>query len=259
MAPAQFEINFKYSDALITADQILLYKFIARQVAKLYGFTATFLPKPRTGINGSGMHANMSLAKGGKNIFFEKDGEDGLSEIGQKFCHGVLHRAKELNLTYCSSVNSFRRLDPNFEAPNEIKKHACDRGSVVRIPLANEKSARIEVRAVAPDSNPYMAFFVLLQAGLEGMNTSKAEYADIRSSLEKKPTKKLYGCIQDAIAGFKTSAFAKKVMGEASVRKYIELKQESADRCAKLLGKTVKRSEVIFHHEVKNQVLWKEF
>lgn len=259
VAPAQFEINFKYSDALITADQILLYKFIARQVAKLYGFTATFLPKPRAGINGSGMHANMSLAKGGKNIFFQKNGEDGLSDIGQKFCHGILNRAKELNLTYCPSVNSYRRLDPNFEAPNEIKKHACDRGSVVRIPLANEKSARIEVRAVAPDANPYLAFFALLQAGLEGMNASKTEYEAMREMIEKKPVKKLYGCIQDAIAAFKSSSFAKKVLGESSVRKYCELKQESADRCAKLPGKTVKRSEVIFHHEVKNQVLWKEF
>ncbi len=259
VAPAQFEINFKYSDALITADQILLYKFMSRQIAKLYGFTATFLPKPRSGINGSGMHANMSLSKGGKNIFFQKEGEDGLSEIGQRFCHGILTHAKELNLTYCSSVNSYRRLDPNFEAPNEIKKHACDRGSVVRIPLANEKSARIEVRAVAPDSNPYLAFFALLAAGLEGVNASKKDYEEMRHMLAKKPVKKLYGCIQDAIAGFKASSFAKKVLGEKSVRKYIELKQESADRCAKLLGTRVKRSEVIFHHEVKNQVLWKAF
>lgn len=258
VAPAQFEINYKYTDALIAADQILLYKFIARQVAKLYGFTATFLPKPRAGINGSGMHANMSLMKGGKNIFYGNGGEDGLSELGQKFCHGILNRAKELNLTYCSSVNSYRRLDPNFEAPNEIKKHACDRGSVVRIPLANEKSARIEVRAVAPDSNPYLAFFVLLQAGLEGVSWSADEYKKIRSELESH-IDKLYGCIQDSIEGFENSAFAKKTMGESSARKYAELKQESADRCAKMLGKTVKRPEVVFHHEVKNQVLWKEF
>ena len=183
VAPSQFEINFKYAQALITADQILLYKLVARQVAKLMGFTATFLPKPVSGINGSGMHTNMSLAKEGKNIFYDANGEDGISEIGQNFCTGILNRAKEMNALYCPSVNAFRRLDPNFEAPNAIQKSARDRGSIVRIPLGNEKSARIELRPVSPDANPYLVFFALLESGLEGVESTQKEIAGIQSFL----------------------------------------------------------------------------
>ncbi len=259
VAPSQFEINFKYASALITADQILLYKLVARQVAKLMGFTATFLPKPVSGINGSGMHTNMSLAQNGKNIFYDKDGEDGISELGQKFCTGILHRAKELNAIYCSSVNAFRRLDPNFEAPNAIQKSARDRGSIIRIPLGNEKSARIELRPVAPDANPYLVFFTLLESGLEGINATDKEIADIKSFLAKKPIKKLYPTFHDALGGYKSSTYLRKIMGEFSHDKFYEIKKETIDRAPKSLGTQVKQGEVIFHHEVRNQILWNKF
>lgn len=259
VAPAQFEMNFKYADALITADQILLYKLIARQVAKLMGFTATFLPKPVAGINGSGMHSNMSLAKGGKNIFFDENGEDFLSEIGHKFCTGVLSKAKEMNALYCPSVNSFRRLDPNFEAPNAIQKSSCDRGSIVRIPLGNEKSARIELRPVSPDANPYLVFFAILEAGLSGVHADTKSLAETRKILAKKPVKKLYGTFHDALAGYKSSAFLKEVLGQKPHAKYYEIKKSVIDRAPKALGNKIKTGEVIFHHEVTNQVLWNEF
>lgn len=259
VAPAQFEINFKYSKASITADQILLYKLVARQVAKLMGFTATFLPKPIAGINGSGMHTNMSLAKDGKNVFYKKGGEDSLSQLGQDFCSGILQRAKEMNALYCPSVNSFRRLDPNFEAPNAIQKSACDRGSIVRIPLGNEKSARIELRPVSPDANPYLVFFVLLEAGMEGMKSSPQELEEMRAFVAKKPTKKLYSNFHEALGGYRSSKFLAGIMGEETHEKFYEVKKEVIDRSPKSLGNNIKTGEIIFHHEVTNQVLMNRF
>ena len=137
VAPAQFELNFRYSVALDTADQIQIYKLLARQVAKSMGFTASFLPKPIQGLNGSGMHTNISLAQDGKNIFYDKSGENNMSDIARRFITGVLYYAKDLCLLTSSSVNAYRRLDPAFEAPNEIKVTATDRGSMVRIPIGN--------------------------------------------------------------------------------------------------------------------------
>ncbi len=259
VAPAQFEINFKYSDALIICDQILLYKLIARQVAKLMGFTASFLPKPKAGINGSGMHSNMSISKNGKNIFYDAKGEDGLSDMGQRFTMGILSRARELCILMCPSVNAYRRLDPNFEAPNEIKKHACDRGSVIRIPLANEKSARIEIRAVAPDANPYLTYFAVLHAGMEAIMFPEKTYQEIKQQVTKKPVKKLYGNILDALFAYRSSQFLKDILGEENHTKYYDIKKAVADRSPKELGGKVKRGEVIYHHEITNQILWNDF
>jgi glutamine synthetase len=259
VAPAQFEINFKYSDALITCDQILLYKLIARQVAKMMGFTACFLPKPIAGINGSGMHSNISIAKEGKNIFYSAKGEDGLSEEGQRFLTGILYHAKDLCAVICPSVNAYRRLDPHFEAPNEIKKSACDRGSMIRIPLGNEKSARIEVRSVAPDANPYLAYYLLVQAGFEAMEAKKEVFSEMKTRVNAKPVKKLYGTFINALTAYRASKFVQSKLGEETHEKYFDLKKEVIDRSPHLLGKKVKRGEVVYHHEVYNQVLWNDF
>src|SRR5207248_7103564 len=130
--------------------------------------TASFLPKPVTGVNGSGMHTNISLNRGGKNIFYSKTGEDGLSAEGWEFVDRILNNANDICLALNSSVNSYRRLDPAFEAPNQIKASANNRGAMVRIPFGNERSARVEVRSIAPDANPYLALFTLLRTGLDG-------------------------------------------------------------------------------------------
>ena len=150
VAPSQFEMNFSYAEVVRTADNIQLYKLICRQVARNMGMTATFLPKPFMGINGSGMHTNMSLSKNGKNIFHEPKGKDGLSSIAWDFILRILNHAPELCLIINSSVNSYRRLDPHYEAPNQIKVSPMDRGSMIRIPVGNARTARIEVRSVAP-------------------------------------------------------------------------------------------------------------
>ncbi len=258
VAPAQFEINYKYTDVLTACDQILMYKLTARQVAKLLGYTASFLPKPIAGINGSGMHTNLSLSQKGKNIFWDTHDKDKISRTARDFIAGVLYYAPELCLTICPSVNAYRRLDPHFEAPNEIKFSACDRSSMIRIPLGNEKSARIEFRSVSPDCNPYLALFSILHAGLSAVQNQKT-VRSLQSVIDKRLDKKLPGTIYEAMEKFKHSDFLKKILGIRSHKKYLELKECVASRAPYELGKKIKQTEVVHHHEITNQLLWGDF
>jgi glutamine synthetase len=254
VAPSQFELNYKYTDALLAADQIQLYKLTARQVAANMGCTASFLPKPISGINGSGMHANMSITQKGKNLFYDKKGEDGLSAMGWEFVDRILNSANDICLILNPSVNAYRRLDPHYEAPNQIKSSAVDRTSMIRIPLGNEKSARVEVRTVAPDANPYLTFYALIRTGLEGPMTEK-----ITSETRRTRTRFLPDNIYDAVRLMKQSDFIGKILGEDNKEKFIDRKMASAERCPKALGARVKTSEILFHHEVTNQFLWGNF
>ncbi|MDF2378950.1 MAG: glutamine synthetase family protein [Candidatus Gracilibacteria bacterium] len=251
VAPSQFELNWKYTDALHTADQILIYKLVARQVAKSMGMTASFLPKPFAKINGSGMHANMSIAENGKNIFYDGSDADKLSEIGRQFAAGILNRGKELCLIMNPSVNAYRRLDPKYEAPNEIKMSDKDRGSMVRIPVGNEKSARIEVRTVAPDANPYLTFYTFIKSGQEGI--------DEKMSVPTGQAEILPENIHLSLTHYEGSEFLQEIMGEDAHQKYGELKVSVANRAAREHGHFVKTGEVLFHHEVTNQYLWDQF
>jgi glutamine synthetase len=252
VAPSQFEINFSYAQVVRSADNIQLYKLICRQVARNMGLTATFLPKPFTGINGSGMHTNFSLSKNGKNIFHDPKGQEGLSKAAWDMILRLLNHAPEICLILNSSVNSYRRLDPHYEAPNQIKVSANDRGSMIRIPVGNEKTARIEVRSVAPDANPYLVLFTILKVGLEGTKLAKDESK--RDRLRFLPDN-----INDAIGLMKRSEFITKALGEDSKNKFIHYKQAAADRSPKALGAHIKKSEVVYHHEVTNQLLWNNF
>lgn len=253
VAPSQFEINFSYTSVVRACDQILIYKLVCRQVAEQMGMTATFLPKPQQNINGCGMHTNLSLSKNGKNIFYDPKGDEGLSSSGWDFVNKVLYRAPDLCLLINSSVNAYRRLDPNFEAPNQIKVSGRDRGSMIRIPLANEKTARIEVRSVAPDSNPYLALYGILKTGIDD-TPAKEEKADKRSRVRFLP-----GTIGDAIRIFKASDYMTSLLGESAKAKYVDWKVEVANRNPRDLGTTVKGAEVLYHHEVTNQYLWNKF
>lgn len=252
VAPSQFEMNFSYSDVVRAADNIQLYKLVCRQVANSLGMTATFLPKPFVGINGSGMHTNFSLMKNGKNIFYSKSGKDGLSDIAWDFVWKTLNHAPETCLVFNPSVNAYRRLDPHFEAPNQIKVSPIDRGSMIRIPVGNEKSTRIEIRSVAPDTNPYLVMYTIMKTGFEGKKLEKDK--DKRDRVRVLPDN-----INDAIKIFKTSDFIGKILGTQNQDKYVEFKQMVADRSPKALGKFLKQSEIIYHHEVTNQVLWGKF
>ena len=254
VAPSQFEMNYSYTEACIAADQVQLYKLICRQVAQRMDLSACFLPKPLTGVNGSGMHTNLSFMRAGRNIFHEAAGEDGLSAAGWTFIDRVLANANDICLILNSSVNSYRRLDPHFEAPNQIKASAINRGAMVRIPLGNERSARVEVRSIAPDANPYLAIYALLRTGLEGPLPEDAE-----NEIRRSRTRFLPDNIYDAIRLFKASRFAMEVLGEEVHTKFAEVKQISADRCPRALGSFIKAAEVQFHHEVTNQHLWSRF
>jgi glutamine synthetase len=253
VSPSQFEINFSYSEALIAADQIQLYKLLCRQVAAQMDLTASFLPKPVTGVNGNGMHMNLSLSKGGRNLFYDKSGQDGLSQMGWDTIDRILNNANDICLVLNSSVNAYRRLDPHYEAPNQIKASANNRGAMVRIPFGNERSARIEVRSVAPDSNPYLVLYTLLRTGLEG--PVPQEDAETKRSR----TRFLPDNILDAVRLFKGSQFVAQILGENVQGKFAELKLASAERCPKQLGSRVKIAEIQFHHEVTNQHLWSLF
>lgn len=252
VAPSQFEINFSYTDAVRACDQALLYKLVCRQIAMSMGMTATFLPKPIAGINGSGMHTNFSLSKSGRNVFYDKKGRNGLSKAGWDFVDRVLAHAPELSLIFNSSVNSYRRLDPKFEAPNQIKVSSSDRGSMVRLPLGNEKSTRIEVRSVSPDANPYLVLLALIKTGL-GAETAKPQNPS-RPRLRFLP-----GTIHDAIRIFRTSNFTTELLGQEAKDKYLVRKVEVAARSPRDLGGRIKAGEVIYHHEVTNQSLWNSF
>src|SRR5690349_23635066 len=251
VAPSQFEINYGYGEVVAAADQIQLYKLVCRQVATNMGLTASFLPKPVVGVNGSGMHTNVSISKGGKNLFWDPKGEEKLSKLGWSFVDRVLTAGNDICLLLNASVNAYRRLDPHFEAPNQIIASAVDRGSIVRIPLGNERSARVEVRSVGPDANPYMVMLAIFKTGLEG-NIAKIE--NLRSAKRFLPDN-----IYDALDNFNNSEWTTKLLGADVKARYADLKKASADRCARLLGTIVKPQEVQYHHEIYNQYLWNQF
>ncbi len=251
VAPSQFEINYSYADVVTAADQIQLYKLVCRQVATKMGLTASFLPKPVVGVNGNGMHTNVSISKGGKNLFWKEGGEENLSELAWSFVDRILTHANDICLLLNASVNSYRRLDPHFEAPNQIKASAVDRGSMVRIPLGNEKSSRVEVRSVAPDANPYLTLYSIFRSGLEG-ETSKIQ--NLRQAKRYLPDN-----IYTAMELFKKAPWTTTLLGGDVKERYFDLKQASADRCPRLLGTFVKPNEVQYHHEVYNQYLWNQF
>jgi glutamine synthetase len=250
VAPSQFEINYGYGEVVAAADQIQLYKLICRQVATNMGLTASFLPKPVVGVNGSGMHTNVSISNG-KNLFWDPKGEEKLSKMGWAFLDRILTHGNDICLLLNASVNAYRRLDPHFEAPNQIKASPVDRGSMIRIPIGNEKSMRVEVRSVAPDANPYLVMYSIFKTGLDG---ETAKIKNLRQAERYLPDN-----IYDALDNFRKSEWISTLLGEDVKGRYADLKQASADRCPKLLGSFVKAHEVQFHHEVYNQFLWNQF
>jgi glutamine synthetase len=250
VAPSQFEINYGYGEVVAAADQIQLYKLICRQVATNMGLTASFLPKPVVGVNGSGMHTNVSISNG-KNLFWDPKGEEKLSKTGWAFVDRILTHGNDICLLLNASVNAYRRLDPHFEAPNQIKASPVDRGSMIRIPIGNEKSMRVEVRSVAPDANPYLVMYSIFKTGIDGQT---AKIKNLRQAERYLPDN-----IYDAMENYRKSDWTTELLGEDVKGRYVDLKQASADRCPRALGTFVKSQEVQFHHDVYNQFLWNLF
>jgi glutamine synthetase len=251
VAPSQFEINYGYGEVVAAADQIQLYKLICRQVATKMGLTACFLPKPVVGVNGNGMHTNVSISENGNNLFWDPKGEEKLSKAGWSFLDRILTHGNDICLLLNASVNAYRRLDPHFEAPNQIKASAVDRGSMIRIPIGNEKSMRVEVRSVAPDANPYLVMYSIFKAGVDG---ETAKIKNLRQAERYLPDN-----IYTALDHFRKAEWTTTLLGADVKGRYADLKQASADRCPRQLGTFVKAPEVQYHHEVYNQFLWNLF
>jgi len=251
VAPSQFEINYSYGEVVAAADQIQLYKLLTRQIAHNMGYTASYLPKPVVGVNGSGMHTNMSITKGKTNLFWDENGVEKLSTFGWEYVDRILSHALDICLIMNPSVNAYRRLDPHYEAPNQIKASATDRGSMVRIPIGNSKSMRVEVRSVGPDANPYLTLYALFKTGIDGQ---VASIDNLRQAQRYLPDN-IYSAMED----FTHSEWVAEILGADVQSRFVDLKRAAADRSPRHLGTFVKASEVQYHHEVYNQALWSLF
>lgn len=169
VAPGQHEVDFKYADALDAADNIQTFKLIVKTIARKHGLYATFMPKPISGINGNGMHTNMSLFNEDGNVFYDEAGDLQLSKTAYNFLGGVLAHAANFTAITNPTVNSYKRLTPGFEAPVYVAWSGSNRSPMVRVPAARGNSTRLELRSVDPTANPYLAFAVILAAGLDGV------------------------------------------------------------------------------------------
>lgn len=195
VAPGQHEIDFKYKDALTTADSIVTFRIVVRAVAQRHGLHATFMPKPIYGIAGSGMHLHVSLFKDGENIFFDPGAEDGLSNVCRSFIAGVLNHAPAISAITSPSVNSYKRLVPGYEAPVYIAWSYRNRSPLVRIPARRGIGTRIELRSPDPTCNPYLGLAVILKAGLNGIRNNLQPPAPVEQNIYEMDlaTRKLNG------------------------------------------------------------------
>ena len=191
VAPAQHEIDFKFGDALSIADDIMTFKLAVRTIAKRYGMHASFMPKPIFGINGSGMHVNMSLLKDGKNAFFDPSKPEALSETAMQFIAGILNNIKGITAITNPIVNSYKRLVPGYEAPCYLAWSAANRSALIRIPATRGLGTRVELRCPDPASNPYLALALCLAAGLEGIEKKMTPPEQIKTSIFEMSSKLL--------------------------------------------------------------------
>lgn len=238
VAPAQHEISFRYDDALTTADNIMTFKLAVRTIAKRHGLHASFMPKPRYGVNGSGMHINMSLLKDGKNIFADEKGTHGLSRDAYAFLGGVMEHMRGMTAIMNPIVNSYKRLVPGFEAPAYIAWSATNRSALIRIPAAVGDAVRMELRSPDPTANPYLALAAVLRAGLDGIKrqTPVPESVDcniFHMSEQERSVRKieeLPGTLAEAIFCMEKDGFMRETLGDHVFEKYISLKKEEWNR-----------------------------
>ena len=230
VAQGQHEIDFRFDEALKTADNVVTFKHVVKTYARRHGLHATFMPKPVYGINGSGMHTNMSLMKDGKNAFYDPDAELGLSETAMHFIAGVLKHVKAITAVANPLVNSYKRLVPGYEAPVYIAWSASNRSSLIRVPAACGMGTRIELRSPDPSCNPYLEMALCLAAGLDGIKqnlaapagTNKNIFAMSSKELEAEGIDSLPGSLEEAMVEFQKDPFIKETLGEHVYEKYLE-------------------------------------
>ncbi|MFC2061309.1 glutamine synthetase family protein, partial [Elusimicrobiota bacterium] len=236
VAPSQHEIDLKYAPALEMADDVITYKVAVKAIAWQNGVYASFMPKPLFGENGSGMHTHMSLFNKGKNAFYKKSADYHLSSDAKCFTAGVMKHAREICAITNQWVNSYKRLVPGYEAPVYIVWGQKNRSALVRVPMykpGKENATRIELRFPDPACNPYLAFSVMLAAGLEGIKNKyqlpEPNETDVYSLSEKEREKKgiqvLPGSLIEAIHVAKKSSLLKKTLGDHVFEKFIENKE----------------------------------
>ena len=238
VAEGQHEINFKYADALTAADNTVTFKWVVRSIAAEFGLHATFMPKPVFGINGSGMHTNQSLFNlDGTNAFYDEKGPLELSQVAYKYIAGIMKNAKGFCAVTNPLVNSYKRLVAGYEAPVYVAWSASNRSALVRIPASRGMGTRTEVRCPDPACNPYLAFAMMLGAGLDGIKNDlpvpDAVNADIfeMTAAEKKEAgiASLPANLYEAVQELKASPIALEALGPHILEKYIEGKEQEWD------------------------------
>ena len=233
VAPAQHEIDFKYDEALATADNIMTFKLAVKTIAKRHGLFASFMPKPKYGVNGSGMHVNMSLSRDGKNIFNEPDGELGLSREAYYFIGGILKHIKGITAITNPLVNSYKRLVPGYEAPIYIAWSATNRSPLIRIPATRGEGTRVELRSPDASSNPYLTLAVCLAAGLYGIENQIMPPEQVKENVfEMRLSKKarlgiesLPADLNAAVRALEEDEYIRGVLGNHISEKYTEAKK----------------------------------
>ena len=236
IAPAQHEVDFQYEKGLKAADNILTFKMAVKSIAKQHGLHATFMPKPKAGVNGSGMHINMSLEdKLGKNLFADTDDKLGLSRLAYEFMAGILAHIKSMCLLTNPIVNSYKRLIPGYDAPVYIAwSRATNRGQIMRIPSSRGASTRLELRSPDSAMNPYLALAACLAAGLDGIKNHielpepvvQNIYAMDEETIKERGIDHLPETLGEAIDEFEEDVFLRNVLGDHIFYKYLEAKKE---------------------------------
>lgn len=231
-APAQHEIDFRYSEALETADNIMTFKLAVKTIAKRHGLHATFMPKPKNGVDGSGMHINMSLSKNGVNVFQDAHDKNGLSREAYYFLGGLMKHIKAMTVILNPIVNSYKRLVPGYEAPAYIAWSSKNRTPLVRIPATRGEDARIELRSPDPSCNPYLALAVCLAAGMDGIRNQILPPESCDKNLNGMSPEEVHKLgiealprnLEEAVKEFEKDPLMKEVLGEEVCGKYVKAK-----------------------------------
>ena len=248
IAPAQHQIDFRYDEALLTADNIMTFKLAVKTLAKRSGLHATFMPKPRTGVNGSSMHTNMSLSRDGRNVFQDASDPNGLSQEAYWFIGGLLKHARGMTAVTNPLVNSYKRFFPDqtiagTTAPSYVSWSAVNRSQLIRIPALRGDNARIELRSPDPSCNPYLALAVCLEAGLDGIRNQiappKAVDRDVRRMTEEERKaagiQRLPRNLDEALSAMEEDELVRNTLGEDISCSYIQAKRrEWEEYCAQV-------------------------
>ena len=237
VAIGQHEIDFKYEDAIRTADNITTFKLIVKQIALKHNLHATFMPKPIANINGSGMHTHLSIFKNKSNAFYDAQADHQLSEISLNFIAGILKNANGLVAITNPLVNSYKRLTPGYEAPTNIAWSVSNRSAMIRIPARRKAATRVELRMPDPSCNPYLALTVILAAGLDGIENKFVPPPPIQRNIfamsirdrRKHKIKELPATLSDSIEELKKNKIIRGALGEHIFNQFIEAKTQEFD------------------------------